>query len=72
MNEEKFLEYLFLSTVIAFFAVLSLVLYKSSVSEPVPDPVCECTEWLNHDQDIKCVVIRDTRKYGHKGREIEE
>ena len=28
---------------------------------------CECIEWLNENQDIKCVVRRDTRKYYHSG-----
>ena len=59
-------ELLYLSVVICFFGVLALVaFYEPRVSTPVP--VCECREWLNKNQDIKCIVRRDTRKYGQSG-----
>lgn len=63
--KERILDYLFIAVVVSFFWVLALVVHNSSASTSA----CECSEWLNQDQDIKCIVRRDTRKYGHKGRE---
>lgn len=45
--------------VLSMIIMLGMILFAVETQE---ESSCECIEWLNESQDIKCIVRKDERK----------